>query len=178
MIKCLHCHEEHPADFRNLGRQRFCRKPDCRRASKASSQRQWRSRPENQNYFRGSDQCERTRNWRRDNPCYWRRRRPPPGSALQDSSVALQDSSAMPQNPSQMLAELCIAQPALIAGLIAFVTGLALQDDIAACVASLLNRGRTILRMVPGSPSDQNHENPPHSAPRTVAARASPGWQP
>ena len=175
--KCQHCHEGFLADCRNLGRQRFCQKPDCRQASKASSQRQWRSRPENQDYFRGSYHCERVRRWRRDNPNYNRRNPPPPESALQDSSPALQDSSNVFQNPSQVLEELCSAQPALIAGLIALVTGLALQDDIAACVASLLNRGRMILRMVPGRPSDQNHENPPHPVCRTVAARASPGWQ-
>ncbi|MEI7911502.1 MAG: hypothetical protein WCK77_17855 [Verrucomicrobiota bacterium] len=177
MIKCLHCHEEHPADCRNLGRQRFCQKPDCRRASKASSQRQWRSRPENQNYFRGSDQCERTRHWRRDNPYYWRRRRTPSESALQDPSPALQDSSNVLQNSSRALEELCIPQPALIAGLIALVTGLALQDDIAACVLSLLNSGRMILCMVPGSPSGQNYENTPISVSPMVAARASPGRQ-
>ncbi len=161
MIKCLHCHEELLADCRNLGRQRFCHKPDCRQASKARSQRQWRSRPENQDYFRGSVQCERVRRWRKANPDYWRSKHPPPDSALQDSSVALQ--------------EICFAQPALIIGLIAVVTGFALQDDIAASVRSLLNRGREILRMVPGRPSLQNHENQSHSLPGPVAARASPG---
>jgi hypothetical protein len=161
MIKCLHCHEELLADCRNLGRQRFCHKPDCRRASKASSQRQWRSRPENRDYFRGSDQCERVRRWRQANPDYWRSKRPPPANALQDTSVALQ--------------EICIAQPALIIGLIAVVTGLALQDDIAACIRSLLNRGRAILRMVPGSPSLRKYEIQSSSVPGPVAARASPG---
>jgi len=161
MIQCLHCHEELLADCRNLGRQRFCHKPDCRRASKASSQRQWRSRPENRDYFRGSDQCERVRRWRKANPDYWRSKRPPPACALQDSSVALQ--------------EICFAQPALIIGLIALVTGLALQDDIAACTRSLLNRGREILRMVPWRPSSRNDENPSHSVPGPVTARASSG---
>ena len=173
---CLHCHEGFLADCRNLGRQRFCRKPDCRRASKASSQRQWRSRPENQDYFRGSYHCERVRRWRKANPEYCRRKPPQAESALQDSSAALQDSSNVFQNSSQVLEELCFPQPALIVGLIALVTGLALQDDIAACVRTLLNRGRMILRMAPGSPSFQNHESPPHSMPRTVAERASPGW--
>jgi len=166
--KCQHCHEGFLADCRNLGRQRFCQKPDCRQASKANSQRQWRCRPENQDYFRGSYHCERVRRWRRDNPYYWRRKPPQPESALQDSSAALQDSSAV-------LQDICFQQPALIVGLIALVTGLALQDDIAASVRSLLNRGREILRMVRGRPHCQNHEKPIHSPPGTVAARASPG---
>ncbi len=173
--KCQHCHEGFLADCRNLGRQRFCQKPDCRQASKASSQRQWRSRPENQDYFRGSYHCERVRRWRRDNPNYSRRNPPPPESALQDSSPALQDSSNVFQNSSQVLEELCFQQPALIVGLIALVTGLALQDDIAASVRSLLNRGREILRRVHGSPFLQNHEKTTHSVPGLDAARASPG---
>jgi len=173
--KCQHCHEGFLADCRNLGRQRFCQKPDCRRASKASSQRQWRSRPENRDYFRGTYHCERVRRWRRDNPHYCRRKPSPPECALQDSSAALQDSSNVFQNSSQVLEELCFQQPALMVGLIALVTGLALQDDIAASVGSLLNRGREILRRMQGGPFLQNHENPSRSAPRPVAARASPG---
>ncbi len=165
VIKCLHCHDEVLADCRNLGRQRFCRKPECRRASKASSQRQWRNRPENQDYFRGSDQCERVRQWRKAHPGYWRRRRPPvdarPASALQDSSAALQ--------------EICVPQPALIAGLIAAVTGLALQEDIVASARAMINRGRVILRVTRGGNRQQDHEHQLHSRPGTVATRASPG---
>ena len=46
--KCRHCHEEHAADRRNRGRQRYCHQPECRRASKKFSQRQssqWLARP-------------------------------------------------------------------------------------------------------------------------------------
>ena len=180
--KCQHCHEGFLADCRNLARQCFCQKPDCRRASKANSQRQWRSRPENQDYFRGSYHCERVRRWRKANPDYCRRKSASesatesatenapenaPERVLQDSIGALQDSSAA-------LQDACLQQSALIVGLIALVTGHALQDDIAASVRTLLNRGRQILRMAHGSPSFQNLENPPHSEPRTVAERASP----
>ena len=184
--KCQHCHEGFLADCRNLARQCFCQKPDCRRASKANSQRQWRSRPENQDYFRGSYHCERVRRWRNANPDYCRRKSAPesapesatesapenapenaPERVLQDSIGALQDSSVA-------LQDACLQQSALIVGLIALVTGHALQDDIAASVRTLLNRGRQILRMAHGSPSFQNLENPPHSEPRTVAERASP----
>ena len=54
------------------------------------------------------------------------------------------------------------------------MTGHALQEDIAASARSFLNRGRDILRMVPGSPEFPNHENQAHPVPRATAARASP----
>ena len=43
------------SDPRNRGRQNFCRKPDCRKASKADSQKRWLDKPGNRDYFRGSE---------------------------------------------------------------------------------------------------------------------------
>jgi hypothetical protein len=40
-------------DPRNANRQKYCRKPKCREASKAASQQRWLQKPENQDYFRG-----------------------------------------------------------------------------------------------------------------------------
>jgi hypothetical protein len=133
-FKCRHCHEEHAADRRNRGRQRYCHKPECRRASKEFSQRQWRNRPENRNYFRGGDQCERVRQWRLAHPGYWRRKRPRAANALQDPSkpqVAGNTQVEAPvevrtppacQSPASALQEICLPQPALIVGLIALIT--------------------------------------------------------
>jgi hypothetical protein len=184
-FKCRHCHEEHAADRRNRGRQRYCHKPECRRASKEFSQRQWRNRPENRNYFRGGDQCDRVRQWRQAHPGYWRHKRPRTGDALQDTSMpqvagnpAVETAGPPVCNHSAAaLQEVCQPHPALIVGLIAFITGLALQDDIAARALFLLNRGRDILRMVPGGPSLQNNENHIDSVLQAAPARASPGCQ-
>ena len=74
-FKCLNCKEKHRADPRNRGRQSYCSKPECRKASKVASQRQWLSRPENENYFRGADACERVRRWRAAHPGYWRNKK-------------------------------------------------------------------------------------------------------
>ena len=175
-FKCLHCNEEHRCDPRNRRRQQFCSKPDCRRASKAASQRQWVARAENQNYFRGAENCERVRQWRLAHPGYWRNKRPAPESTLQDPLIpqVAEKQELEPQEISHALQDLCISQPALIVGLISIMTGHALQEDIAASVRSLLNRGRDILRMVPGSLEFPNHENQAHPVPRATAARASP----
>jgi hypothetical protein len=175
-FKCLHCNEEHRCDPRNRGRQRFCSKPDCRRASKAASQRQWVARPENQNYFRGAENCERVRQWRLAHPGYWRNKRPAGTSTLQDPSIpqSVENQPLTPSGISDALQEVLLLQPALIVGLIAVMTGHELQDDIAVSARSFINRGRDILRMARGSPDIPDHENQAHPVSRAAAPRASP----
>jgi len=75
------------ADPRLRDRQRYCSAADCRRASKAASQRRWLDKPENRDYFRGPEQVARVQAWRRAHPGYARRRavRPPP---LQEERLA------------------------------------------------------------------------------------------
>lgn len=159
-FKCLHCNEIHRCEPRNRGRQRSCPALACRRAAKAQSQREWLSRPENENYFRGADNCERVRQWRKAHPGYWRKKTPASEGTLQDPLVAQSRSQAIehemvgPQNsPSTLqegLQEICHLQPALLVGLVSVLTGHALQEDIALSVRSLLDRGKDILRTVPG----------------------------
>jgi hypothetical protein len=83
-FNCLHCREKHVCDPRNRGRQCYCGKPECRQASKAASQRRWAGKPENENYFRGPENIERVRQWRKEHPGYWRRKKPGKQDALQD----------------------------------------------------------------------------------------------
>ena len=66
--KCCHCNEFFLPDARHRQRQRYCAAPQCRRVSKAASQRRWLSRPENRDYFRGPDNVERVRTWRAAHP--------------------------------------------------------------------------------------------------------------
>ncbi len=175
-FKCLNCKEKHACDARNRGRQHYCSKPECRRASKAASQRKWLGRPENRNYFRGPDNCERVRRWREAHPGYWRNKGPAPGNTLQEpcGPQGIENAWVAGIGRAVALQDVCTAQPALLVGLISVMTGHALQEDIAASARSLLNRGRDILRMTPGSPELTNHENQASPVPRTVAPRASP----
>jgi hypothetical protein len=173
--KCLHCSEIHLCDFRNRGRQRYCPKPECRRVSKACSQRQWVSRPENQNYFRGSENSERVRQWRREHPGYWRKKKAGREDALQETCPA-QGSVGHEVEisaPAGALQDICFSQPALLVGLISVMTGHALQEDIAASTRWFLSRGEDILRMKPGSPQFTNDENQAYPVSRTFAAGAA-----
>ena len=174
--KCLCCNEKFHSDARNRRHQRYCARDACRKASKAARQARWLAKPENENYFRGSANSERVRQWRLVNPGYSRRKTTSRSLALQDVSDSQPVENELSKTSCAVspLQDVLLSQPALLVGLIAVVTGHALQDDIAASARQFLNRGRDILRMVPGSPQSPDHENQAHPAPRAAAPRASP----
>ena len=173
--KCLCCNEMFHPDARNRRHQQYCAKDACRKASKAARQARWLAKPENQNYFRGSSNCERVRQWRLANPGYSRRKAASRHDALQDVSnpQPIENVSPVASCTRSPLQDVLLMQPALLVGLISVVTGHALQDDIAASARVFLNRGRDILRMARGSPDLPDHENQAHPVSRAAAPRAS-----
>src|SRR5262244_578075 len=116
--KCKCCHKLFRPDPRNRHHQRYCAAPSCRAASKAASQARWLAAPENQDYFRGPVNVARVKEWRSRHPGYWRKRR--------CTRVALQ--------------ELSLAQPAVLIGLIAHITGSPLQEAMPHAALHLLCR--------------------------------------
>jgi len=127
--KCMNCGQLFRPDPRNLRHQRYCSAPACRCASKAASQQRWLAKTANRDYFRGPENVARVHAWRAAHPRYWRRDR----SALQEHSSAqpiesAQQSASLMSSPLQ---ELSRAQPLVLMGLIAHLTGTALQEDIA-----------------------------------------------
>lgn len=145
--KCLHCGDFFVPDARNRGRQRYCVKPECRRASKAASQRAWQLKPANADYFRGAANVARVQAWRQAHPGYWRRKGQKGSLALQEISKPQPPDNPPPaaQDDALALQDLFRAQPPIIVGLIAQLTGCALQEDIAAMTRTLHSRGRAVL---------------------------------
>ena len=174
-FNCLHCREKHISDPRNRGRQCYCGKPECRRASKAASQRRWVGKPENENYFRGAENIQRVRQWRKEHPGYWRREKPGKQDALQDLCPGQDAGNKTVVDPRvpDALQELCSSQPALLVGIISMMTGHGLQEDIAASARSFLTRGEDILRMVRRGPQTPRDENQTRPVPAEAAACAS-----
>ena len=149
--KCRHCGTLFRPDPRNLRHQRFCSKPPCRRASKAASQRRWLAKPDNRDYFHGAENVERVRTWRTTHPGYWRRSSPNTRSALQEYSLTQttdnhQESITLMNSPLQ---ELSRAQPLVLMGLIAQLTGAALQEDIVLASRRLQHLANDILNASP-----------------------------
>ncbi|MFQ5938090.1 MAG: hypothetical protein ACE5LB_16940 [Acidiferrobacterales bacterium] len=162
--KCLHCRELFRPDPRNLYHQRYCSAPECRRVSKAASQRRWLAKAANRDYFRGPAHVERVRAWRAAHPGYWRSR-PQRRRALQADSLAqahelLGKSASLIAAPLQ---ELAVAQPLVLLGLIAHLTGAALQEDIACATRGLRQLGRDILSA--GTEQRRREPAPEHRRP-------------
>ena len=174
--KCHHCKEFYRKEARNFWHQRYCEKSECRKASKAQSQRRWFQKSENQNYFRGNENVERVRAWRKNNPRYWRRGSNKISSALQEVITAqpidIQDVKRS-SNPGA-LQDLLSMQHPLVLGLISMMTGDALQENIEQTTRSLLSRGYQILGIRPQvQPGDVLYENQKSGLSSTTASDSS-----
>ncbi len=90
---CKHCDDLFKPDSRNLKRQRFCRKSECKEASKRYSQQKWLMKPQNKNHFSGPANVIRVQQWRQQNPGYWKRKKSKKNSSLIEG--ALQETLSM-----------------------------------------------------------------------------------
>lgn len=144
-FKCLQCGELCLRDPRSKT-QRYCCKADCKSASKAQSQQRWASRPENREYFKGAANTERVRQWRKDNPGYWRktkRLRKKPLQDLIDTYLAHAGDVAATGTP-KALQDFIKAQTSIMAGFVSIFAGAAQQEEIANILRRCSNRGADI----------------------------------
>lgn len=148
--KCKHCGDLFYPDHRNVNRQKYCSKPQCRKTSKTKSQQKWLKRPENKDYFKGTHQVQRVRRWRNNHPGYWRKK--------QNKENALQDSLT-PYPPQYQevttnllenaLQDSLKSQPAILIGFIAQLTGSTLQEDIDFTIRRMRQLGDDIINCKP-----------------------------
>jgi len=73
--RCKHCHDLYKPNPRNLKRQKFCDKPECKIASKRYCQQKWLEKPKNKDHFSGQVNVIRVQQWRQENPGYWKRKK-------------------------------------------------------------------------------------------------------
>jgi hypothetical protein len=91
--RCKHCHDLYKPDPRNLKRQKFCNKPECKIASKKHSQQKWLIQSQNRDHFSGPENVIRVQQWREQNPGYWKREKPTKSVSLFEN--ALQETLSM-----------------------------------------------------------------------------------
>jgi len=141
--KCRNCGDFFIPDPRNVRKQEYCRKPECRKASKAAAQARWLAKSENKNYFSGPENVRRVQEWRKHKPGYWRHK----GNALQDHSneKIVGKQYVVKHLTKDALQDLLMTQHTVLVGLIAHLTGTALQDDIANTTRSMQQLGADIL---------------------------------
>ena len=145
--KCFNCKDLFILDPRNAKRQQYCRKPDCRKNSKAASHRRWLAKPKNQNYFSGPENVKRVQLWRKANPGYWRGKQKNNKDALQDplNPQPVENNSDNAEFERDALQDFLIAQSPVLLGLIANFTGNALQDNMVMTLQRLQKLGQDIV---------------------------------
>jgi hypothetical protein len=148
--KCRNCHGLFTPEPRNVKRQRYCSKPECRKAAKAESQRKWLQKPENRDHFRGAVNVLRVQEWRKAHPGYWRIKQKRISNALQDLLIVEPPVKTEHKRnfASGALQDFFLAQPAVLVGLIAQITGCALQDEIALAARRMQRLGNDILNPI------------------------------
>ena len=148
---CRNCHEPFIPDWRNRHQQWFCQKPECRKASKASSHASWLK--DNLDYFHGHEHAERIQGWREANPERVRtlRARAKKARLIKAKRADTQAPSAAQSRPSEqsqgsslepgvVLQDFIMRNP-LMLGLIGRVCGCVLQDDFEKAISRLLSEG-------------------------------------
>lgn len=148
---CCHCRRLFIPDHRNRNSQKYCKKAECRNASKAASQKKWFQKPENKDYFRGPENIQRVREWRRQHPGYWKPKRPGKVNALQEplTTQPTDNNKDSREFAECALQDLLKAQQPVIIGLISNFIGSALQDDIAETLLRMQQSGQDILYCQP-----------------------------
>jgi len=144
--KCRNCGRLYKPDPRTRKKQKYCSASECRKASQAASWKQWRNKPENWDYYKGEAQVERTREWRRIHPGYWKRQSIKKNALPKEISAQVLDTKEdSPCLVSDALPKETLLQPALIAGLISTLTGSALPKEIAESSRHFILLGHDIL---------------------------------
>lgn len=154
--KCLCCNDFFDPDRRSTNRQRYCAKTVCRIASKAASQAAWLAKPQNIDYFRDPVHVARVQAWRANHPGYSAGKRAKAGKpvALQDDLIvqvidSIEDICVRAEITqtagSAALQDLLNAPTPVLAGLIAHLFDVTLQEDIASTTRRLVQMGHDLI---------------------------------
>lgn len=159
--RCLHCRGLYRPNKFNWDRQRYCSKNECQAARKKESQKKWLSKKENKDVFKGSANVQRVQEWRRQNPGYWKRDKnqiPLQDVAFSQSAVNKQDTENNNSRAKSALQDLANSQLFLITGLIAHLTGDALQDSVVKNMRSFIFKGQSLLDLKNETKGDCNEK--------------------
>jgi hypothetical protein len=170
--ECRFCKVEFIPDYRNKSKQRHCCKtPECRAASKASSRKAWLAKPENQNYFRGSEHVKRVQEWRRKKKAAALPAPEPEQEVLQDDCLGNPQEKQvdLPPSPPEMLQDDWMQNPVII-GIVSWMLGSSLQYDIAVALRRVHTLGLDILN----NPNGGHHAHETTGKPISNAQGSQP----
>lgn len=140
---CAHCGHRFHINPRVGHRHRYCAKPECRRISRARARKRWLKKNGGRKYFDGDANADRVRNWRKQNPRYWRREARVQMAKSKQYVLTKRLAAAL---RFVALQDSIDTHLALKIGMISHLSGATLQDTIAMELRRLMLRGHAILR--------------------------------
>jgi len=109
------------------------------------------------------EHVRRVQQWRKKNPGYWKRKKPPETkSALQDP-LKLKNTEISRRYADIALQDSLTSQDPVFIGLIATFTGISLQDDIAGSIRHMRQLGQDIINHSKGGENDLKTSHLPES---------------
>ncbi len=130
--KCKLCLESFMPDARHFRDQKFCSRPECRKASKHASQRRWYYSPKGAVHRDPEYNKQRVREWRAEHPDYARLTggRPRQASASPRKAKPSDGKSFAPIVAGGALQDSTIAQHAMVKLVTSILAANALQETI------------------------------------------------
>ena len=149
---CRNCGQLYEPDPRSRWHQKYCSQAACQKVSKTVSHRRWRHSSKGRDYFKGSANVLRVQAWRKSHPGYSRKK----PTALQDilSPQTITTQGNKPDLNRDALQDFSSPQGFALLGLVAKLTGLSLQEDIASTTRSLISLGQEYYGLNNGGRSD------------------------
>ena len=144
--RCAHCGLRFSINPRVGRRHRYCAKPTCAEVSQIKARKRWLKKNGGRKYFRGTQNTDRVRTWRKKNPRYWRREGRLQRTRRNDFVLSKSLSSALRYVALQDMIDTHLA---LKIGIISHLSGATLQDTMAKEIRRLTLLGHAILRGKP-----------------------------
>ena len=137
---CCVCHNQFIPSKYSGNRQVVCDRAECRREVKRQRQASWEGR--NRDYFKGPENVERVREWRRNNPG-WQERKKRVGAKSRAEAESCNREEAGGELLQDSVPE---SKDVALVGFIAFMTGVVLQDEVQSLYDECIRRGNELLR--------------------------------
>lgn len=143
---CIHCHNPFIPSRYSGDRQCVCEDLRSRKAVKKQRQASWVER--NPEYFKGSENVERVREWRRKNPDWRTRQKAQSAKSSQKAESCNREAGGIARLQDSVP---LVQDPALV-GFMSFITGTVLQDEVQNLYGRCLVRGGELLRPIAMEP--------------------------
>ncbi len=152
--KCHNCGSLYRPDARAKGHQRYCKKPECKAASKQKSQAKWVAK--NPTYFTGGGSTERSRVTRANQKAKRQNAQAAPPKSSDDDILTIDNEGV--NWISSLVASASVQQEmigvnsrfiALIIGMLCMVSGCMQQEEIGLAYEKMLFLGQEVLGKPP-----------------------------